>query len=41
MLILLAFWGPCLELCLGDLDDNGAVGATDLLILNANWGPCP
>lgn len=24
----------------GDLDDDGAVGITDLLILLANWGPC-
>ncbi len=24
----------------GDIDGNGAVGAADLLILLANWGPC-
>ena len=25
----------------GDLDGDGQVGASDLLILLANWGPCP
>ncbi|MHC4305750.1 MAG: hypothetical protein ACYTFF_16600 [Planctomycetota bacterium] len=25
----------------GDLDGDGSVGATDLLILLATWGPCP
>ena len=25
----------------GDLDDDGQVGVSDLLILLANWGPCP
>ncbi len=27
--------------CLADLDGNGNVGASDLLALLANWGPCP
>lgn len=27
------------ECCTGDLDGNGVVGTTDLLILLANWGP--
>ena len=26
--------------CNADLDDNGVVGASDLLILLASWGPC-
>jgi hypothetical protein len=26
--------------CNADLDDNGAVGASDLLILLVSWGPC-
>ena len=26
---------------IGDLDGDGHVGASDLLILLANWGPCP
>jgi probable HAF family extracellular repeat protein len=26
---------------LGDLDGDGTVGASDLLILLTNWGPCP
>ena len=25
----------------GDLDGDGAVGILDLLILLADWGPCP
>ncbi|MCH8345285.1 MAG: hypothetical protein IH983_15045, partial [Planctomycetes bacterium] len=25
----------------GDLDDDGTVGILDLLILLADWGPCP
>ena len=25
----------------GDLDGDGSVGIRDLLILFANWGPCP
>ena len=29
-----------LEPSLGDLDCDGAVGASDVLILLANWGPC-
>ncbi len=28
-------------LCRWDLDDTGAVGVSDLLVLLANWGPCP
>ncbi len=27
--------------CPADLDDNGFVGVGDLLIVFANWGPCP
>jgi len=27
--------------CLADLDGNGDVGASDLLILLASWGSCP
>ncbi|MCH8824837.1 MAG: hypothetical protein IH984_15175 [Planctomycetes bacterium] len=31
-----------MELCCpADLDGNGTVGTSDLLILFANWGPCP
>ncbi|MEE9129229.1 MAG: FG-GAP repeat protein [Phycisphaerales bacterium] len=28
-------------MCPWDLDDNGIVGASDLLSLLATWGPCP
>ena len=38
LLILLAFWGPCGDTCLGDLDCDGTVGILDLLILLSNWG---
>ncbi len=31
-------WTPT---CPGDLDGDGTVGAIDLMILLANWGPCP
>ncbi len=39
IVLLLAAWGadpggP------SDFDDNGIVGATDLLALLVNWGPC-
>jgi hypothetical protein len=27
--------------CPSDLDHNGTVGVNDLLIMLANWGPCP
>ncbi len=27
--------------CPPDFDDNANVGASDLLALLANWGPCP
>ena len=27
--------------CPADFDNNGTVGATDLLALLVNWGPCP
>ncbi|MEE8154218.1 MAG: hypothetical protein V3T53_04575 [Phycisphaerales bacterium] len=27
--------------CPADFDGNGNVGASDLLMLLANWGPCP
>jgi len=26
--------------CLGDLDANATVGASDLMILLGSWGPC-
>ena len=32
-------WGAAS--CPADLDGNGTVGASDLLALLANWGPCP
>ena len=38
MLHLLEWSAP--DNILGDLDGNGLVGASDLLILLANWGPC-
>jgi hypothetical protein len=31
---------PC-DNCLGDLNGDGAVDGGDLLLLLANWGPCP
>ncbi len=31
----------CDEAVTGDLDDDGLVGVTDLLILLGQWGPCP
>ena len=34
-LLGLAAGGPA------DFDGNGTVGASDLLALLANWGPCP
>ena len=39
------FGGPAIRLTpivrpLGDLDGDGTVGASDLLILLASWGPC-
>jgi len=37
---LLAAWGPNIGHP-ADFDDNGIVGASDLLALLANWGPCP
>ena len=27
--------------CQADLDDNGFVGVGDMLLMFANWGPCP
>ena len=33
-------WGTDLG-CPADFDLNGTVGATDLLALLFNWGPCP
>ena len=36
-----AVWVLFLDgICLWDLDDNGSVGASDLLTLLASWGPC-
>ncbi len=32
---------PILTVCAEDLDGDGNVGTSDLLILFANWGPCP
>jgi len=37
---LLRAWGPCRD-CPEDLDGSGAVDLSDLLILLAQWGPCP
>ena len=34
----MARWGPVAPL--GDFDGDCSVGAADLLILLANWGPC-
>ncbi len=31
----------CTPACPADFDDNGTVGASDLLALLVNWGPCP
>ncbi|MEE8154220.1 MAG: hypothetical protein V3T53_04585 [Phycisphaerales bacterium] len=31
---------PCAPPCPADLDDDGNVGASDLLTLLASWGPC-
>ena len=44
LLILLAAWGPCLDVpacCRADLNCDGAVNVPDLLELLAAWGPCP
>ena len=41
LIALLTSWGACPEppaSCPGDLDGDGMVGVTDLLILLANWG---
>ncbi len=32
---------PATEICREDLDSDDNVGASDLLALLANWGPCP
>ena len=32
---------PCPQPCPWDFDGNGVVGASDLLELLTNWGPCP
>lgn len=37
ILVLLSFWGPCVE-CAADLDANGIVDFDDLLLVLANWG---
>lgn len=34
-------FGFALEACPSDLDDDGTVGATDLLIVLESWGACP
>ncbi len=31
----------CTPACPADFDGNGTVGASDLLALLVNWGPCP
>jgi len=31
----------CILTCLGDLDESGDVGFTDLIAVLAAWGPCP
>ncbi len=31
----------CTPACPADFDDDGNVGVSDLLVLLANWGPCP
>lgn len=36
----IAKWIVCHSAIPGDLDGDGIVGASDLLILLANWGPC-
>ena len=40
-LLVLAQWGPCPPLCLGDVDGDGFVGILDFLLVLAEWGPCP
>ena len=42
LLVLLTQWGPCITPfdCPGDIDADGAVGATDLAMLIAGWGRC-
>ncbi len=32
---------PPVDQCPADLDDNGFVGVGDMLLMFANWGPCP
>lgn len=40
--VLLAPLANCSQaVCLGDIDGNNIVGASDLLALLAAWGPCP
>ena len=43
MLAMFAAWGRCNDCgdCQADLDGDCSVGILDLLILLANWGPCP
>ena len=38
----MASWGACPNCgnCLADLDCDGSVGVSDLLILLKDWGPC-
>ncbi len=36
----IAKWIVCADTIPGDLDGDGSVGASDLLILLSNWGPC-
>ena len=42
LLLVIANWGPCPDPpdpCPEDVDGNGDVGFTDLLIVIARWGP--
>ncbi len=36
--MLLSQFGPCPADCYADLDGDGMVGVTDLLIVLGNWG---
>ena len=36
-----AFEAGGVETCFGDIDDDGDVGISDLLLILAQWGKCP
>lgn len=38
---MLGSWDECTAPCPSDLNQNGIVSVTDLLILQSNCGPCP